>query len=988
MASLAARISSGAIIGREDVLSALDVALAAAADGHPGIALLSGEAGIGKTRLVGALETRARELGFVVLHGEAVEFGGEEFAYAPVIAALRDLPEAWTAEALRSFPVEARADIAALFPRLRLAAAAGGEARSSGEGRLCELVLDLLGEFAGTEAALLVTLEDLHWADRSSRDLLAFIARNLRTERIAFVVTYRTGELAPDHPLRRLVGELARRPTVMALEVEPLSAGDVGHQLDEIAERPVSDALARRLHARAGGNPFFVEELFAAHREGAAPEVRATAAEAVMLRVQRLPRRAQRLVAVLAAAGGRISHEVLELVSGTGGLGPQLRAAIDSGMLLREPGDRGVLLRHGLVGEVVYGTLVPGERVALHRQIASALSATGAPVAELAHQWHRAGEREEALVASVAAGLEAGRVHAFAEARLHFERALKMWDGGTPAPKAVPVDRVELLSLAAQAARFSGDVERAVTLGRRALDGLDHGAEPVRAAVLYERLGEYHFWDDAAALACYGKALALLPLHASSERARLLAAEGHALMGLRRWSEARKRCEAALVAAFEASDDAQTARARITLGVVLAYLGEPATGERHLRQALETAQALGAGEDTVRAHVHLGELLRLRGQHAAALHVAQAGERAAARFGMRASFGQFMYVNAADDLLRLGRWTEAQQRLAQAERMELGLTAAALHHGIAGYLHTLRGERETARTQLDEALALVGRGLPAEFVTPVRAACAALSLADRDPEAARRHVDAALESIGAEKDPFYTPPLHWLGVRAEADAAERARGLRRDALLAAARLRADELLADLEDILAPSASGAVPPDGLAHRALALAERSRLEGNADPEQWLAAAAAWDALEEPYPAAYARFRQGEAVLTVTGGRATAADALARAHAAATVLSARPLLDDIEALARRARLPLARPERARPARAPDGAGLSDRESDVLALLAAGLTNRQIAQRLFISQKTVGTHVAHIFEKLGVHSRVEAAGRARQLEALDRSG
>ena len=534
----------------------------------------------------------------------------------------------------------------------------------------------------------------------------------------------------------------------------------------------------------------------------------------------------QQLVTVVAAAGGRIPTRCSSSYPEEAESAPccALRWTAACCCASRETGER--RLRHGLVGEVIYGTLVPAERVALHRQIANALAATGAPAAELADQWHRAGAREEALVASVTAGLEASRAHAFTEAHVHLERALELWDTGASAPDALPVDRVELLSRAAQAARFSGDVERAITLGRMALDSLDHMAEPVRAAVLYERLGEHHFWDDTAALACYGEALALLPPDASSERGRLLAAEGRALMGLRRWGEARRRCEAAIAAAGTAGDVAQTVRARITLGLVLAYLGEPATGERHLRQALEAAESLDAGEDTVRAHVHLGELLRLCGQHAAAFDVALAGERAAARLGMRASFGRFLYVNAADDLLRLGRWTEAQQRLAQAARMDLGMTTAALHLAIAGHLHALRGEYEAARAHLEQALALAERGLPAEFVTPIRGAWAALSLSDRDPEAARRHVDAALESIGTEKDAFYTPQLHWLGVRAEADIAERARGPHRDVQIAAARSRADELLADLEDVLAPSASGDVPPHGLAHRALARAERSR------------------------------------------------------------------------------------------------------------------------------------------------------------------
>ena len=361
---MAARISSRAIIGRDDVLSALDASLAAATAGQPGIALLSGEAGIGKTRLIGALEARARETGYVVLHGEAVEFGGEQFAYAPVIAALRDLPEAWTSDALQGFPPEARAELTALFPRLRLDAHAANEPRSSAQGRLCELVLDLLGEFAGTESPLLVTLEDLHWADHSSRDLLAFMARNLRAERIVLAATYRTGELAPEHPLRRLLAELVRRQTVTRLELEPLSAGDVARQLEAIADEPVNDTLARRLHARAGGNPFFVEELFAAQRGGTAPDVPATAADAVLLRVQRLPRRVQRLVAVVAAAGGRISYEVLELASGEDDVGSLLRVGLDSGVLLREPSDRGVMLRHGLVGEVIYVTGRAGRRAA------------------------------------------------------------------------------------------------------------------------------------------------------------------------------------------------------------------------------------------------------------------------------------------------------------------------------------------------------------------------------------------------------------------------------------------------------------------------------------------------------------------------------------------------------------------------------------------------------------------------------------------------
>jgi len=169
------------------------------------------------------------------------------------------------------------------------------------------------------------------------------------------------------------------------------------------------------------------------------------------------------------------------------------------------------------------------------------------------------------------------------------------------------------------------------------------------------------------------------------------------------------------------------------------------------------------------------------------------------------------------------------------------------------------------------------------------------------------------------------------------------------------------------------------PDARAHRALAFAELARVRGEPAAERWQAAAAAWDALAAPYPAAYARLQGAEAVLREGGARRAAADLLAQAHATADALGARPLREAIEALARRARLTLS--PAAAPAREEDPSGLTTREAEVLRLLAEGLTNREIAERLFITQKTVSAHLAHIFGKLDVHTRTEAAGRARAL-------
>ncbi len=830
------------MVGRDVPLRQILDVLGAA----PGVVLISGEAGIGKTRLVSEVEASAA--GFTVLHGECVEFGGEELALGPVVAALRGEP----------------------LPS------------ASGRGQLFELLLERLGD----AAPVLLVLEDVHWADAATLALLAFLARNLRDERVVVIATHR--EDSPE--LQRLAAELGRRRTVTRIALPPLTADQVARQLEAIADAPVPVSLAAELHARTGGNPFFVEELFAA-RTG-------TLEEAVLARIERLD---QPTLRILAAAGGHATHELLTRLE----IDPSaLRAALDAGVLVQERD--GVAFRHGLIGEVIYGRLLPGERTALHGRIAAQLH--DAPAALRAHQYQRAGLPEEALQASIEAGSEAAGLHAYDAALAHYERALELGERSA-----------DLLARAAQAARFSGDAEKAVALCREAIALTE---DPL----LYERLGEYHFWDDEAALASYERALELAP-----GEPRLLAAKGHALMGLRRWEDSRACCEAGLAAG---------AKPRITLGLVLAHLGEADQGEAYLREALALA---ADGEDIARAYMHLGELLRIRGDRAGALRAMEEGERQAARLGLRGSFGHFLYVNAADDLFRLGRWDEAAARLEESRRMDLSKTAVALRRAVAGQLHTLRGDLAAARAELEEG----DPDLPSEFLAPLAVARALLALALGDRDAARVHLDGALAGV---QDSLYTPPLYSLAVRAEADPGQALAGLA---------------------ALAPL------PDARAHRLLAHAEHERT-----PAAWAAAAEAFDALSEPYPAAYARAGQAEALLLAGGERAAATAAAKAAHATAARLGARPLLEQVEALARRGRLDLTTAPVA--AAKEDGVGLTAREIDVLRLLAEGLTNREIATRLFISQKTVGAHMAHIYAKLGVHSRVEAAGRAQRLGVL----
>ena len=344
----------------------------------------------------------------------------------------------------------------------------------------------------------------------------------------------------------------------------------------------------------------------------------------------------------------------------------------------------------------------------------------------------------------------------------------------------------------------------------------------------------------------------------------------------------------------------------------------------------------------------------------------------AARLGMRGSFGHFMYVNAADDLIRLGRWDEAADRLQRAERLELALTAAVLHHGLAGRLHALRGEIEPARAGSSVRWSCSPRDCPPSSARRCTA-LAALELAEGDP---RRPGGTSMP-----RSPRWatTRPA----VRAGADGARRARRGRRGGAGARPRARtsgpatarARALLGELERVEAG------PPDVTAHRLTARAELARAAGEHDRSAGGPRRRHGRSSSEPYPAAWARFRHAEAQLGAGGDRRVAAALLEQAHAVATALGARPLRAEVEALARRARLPLPAGDHGRQGAGRRRARADDRESGGPRAARGRPDNREIAERLFITPKTVGTHVAHIFDKLGVHNRVEAAGRAHRL-------
>jgi predicted ATPase len=500
--AMAAPLTSPTFVGRAAESARLAQARDRAAAGTPTVVVVGGEAGVGKSRLVGELVAGSRAAGAVVLAGGCVELGGEGLPFAPVVEALRtmargiDGPELATA-----VPEPTKAELARLLPELGQPPAGGPEQPwldlGSGQGRLFELLLGLLERLAAERPTILV-VEDLHWADRSTRDLLAFLVRNLRQGRLLLVLTYRSDELHRRHPLRPFLAELERDRRVERLELARFDRGEVAAQLTGIFGVPPLAGLVDRIHARSGGNAFFVEELAAAAASGLDGELPPNLRDTLLARIELLPEPTQQVLRVAAAAGGRVEHDLLAEVAGLPEpeLLAALREAVSAQVLVADAEDGTYGFRHALVKEAAYGELLPGERTRLHGRFAVALAERAANAnapalaAELAWHWYAAHDLERALPAAIEAGLAAEGTYAFAEAQAHFERALELWER-VPAGTERSMDKVELLWRAAEAAANTAASERAIALVRAALAEVDPRREPVRAGLLTQRLANH-----------------------------------------------------------------------------------------------------------------------------------------------------------------------------------------------------------------------------------------------------------------------------------------------------------------------------------------------------------------------------------------------------------------------------------------------------------------------------------------------------------------
>ena len=586
--------------------------------------------------------------------------------------------------------------------------------------------------------------------------------------------------------------------------------------------------------------------------------------------------------------------------------------------------------------------------------------------AELAHHWHAAQEPRLALPASITAGREAERVYAFAEAQAHYERALTIFD---IAPEQ-EVDRAELMGMAAGAAQQAGDYARAVALARGATERIDATADPVRASLQYEALGRYQeeFGRDAEAVAAFARARELMPPEPTAERAHVIASEAR-WRGLGAEFEVSERlAEEALAIAREVGSREVQASALSTLLLSYTGTGRAADAIEGGHEAIAIAEELGLGNELLRAYTNTAQVLEETGDLDAALTLTRQGVESAVRHGAQRSWGGFLVSETSSRLARLGRLREASATVDDA------LAAApdtiyrnALAEASADAL-MLRGELEAARREVARAHR---RGVEIGAVLwagPAAATGVELELWAGDPDAAVRILIEALESVEDGEWLIFSAPLYALGAWAYVEQAVRARTMRKaddDPRAAAAAL-----LARLDRLLAAFKHG-VPAPIAAWTAQFRAELTRMDGAGDPAAWADARGHWDRISARFRSAYCGYREAEATLVADGDRDAVRDLLVASRDYAVEQGARRLLEEVEALARRARIDAGdHSADASGATLPtpaEAAGLTAREAEVLALVAEGRTNRQIAEVLFISDKTASVHVSRIMAKLG---------------------
>lgn len=948
----------GTLIGREGERARLEAALAGAVDGRGSLVLLSGEAGVGKTRLAEeALSGGAARL----VRGGATPTGSP---YAPVVAAFREYLRTRPAGLEDCGPLRDR--LALLLPEL------GPAQQTADHATLVEAIRCGLAAMAADRPTA-VLLDDLQWSDEATLELLAALAVPLRELPLLVVAAYRSDELSRSHPLRRLRDDLRRDRALEELTVEALDERATGELVAQVVGGPPGPRLVRTIFDRTGGSPFFAEELACAlHGAGrllpgpdgldidldADVPLPRTVRDAVLVRTAELSDAARAAVEAAAVAGPRFE---LGTVAGLGvedGLGELLARG-----LLLEDGPGHAAFRHPLTRDALYEDIPWLRRRTLHRRLAEALTRDGGDHGAIAGHWLAARDPAPALEALLAAIADRAAVHAYRDAMRLGRRALDLWPEGERGAR-----RIAALEDHARHAELAGDLsealraQREVVAARRA-EGTGRALADAerRMASIYALLGDRERALRAREVAAEAFAANGLPGEAAAER--LVIANYHQAAG--RHGDAHDTAAQARAEALRAGRPDLQARAMGLEGVARVKGGAFDDGIVRIRAGLSLALEHELTLEAAEIYQRLGSAHEIAGDYG------EARDALGTALGLceRADHGleQVCLSCIAYVLRELGDWPEAERVCADLIVPGAGAHQTLVADGVLGAIHAWRGDHAAALPLLTRCLDTSARVDVVSMQCDSAAALAVLAAQAGDAARAEEHCRTLLTRWERSEDHHYAVwGLRWAaGWLACNGAPALARGC--------------------AEALSSVAGAAGHPDALAALAFALAETALAEGDVDAAalQLSRAVEIHETLEIPFERAQILARSGE-VLAMTGDRERALEQLAEAHRIARTLGARPLAADaagaVAALGASLQEHLGR----RAAAEHESAGLSRRELEVVRLVAEGLTNREIAARLVLSTRTVDMHVRNILVKLRSRTRTEAAARAAELGLL----
>ncbi|MFI0355246.1 AAA family ATPase [Actinomadura sp. 9N407] len=896
----------GGFVGRGAQLAVIEEELRAAETGEPRFVLVAGDGGVGKTRLMSQVAEQLAASGVRVLRGSCVELGEDGPPFAPFTGMLRDL---------------------------------GADALGPGAGDRTSMFETFAGllERLGTERTTLLVIDDLQWAGGSTRDLVGFLARALRSTRVLVLIAVRTDALDARHPLRPFLAELGRLPHVQRMDLPRFDRAETAELIAAVLEERPSEALTDRVFGSSSGNALFAEELVRTQGNELPESLR----DLLLRRFTDLPEASQDVVRVASAGGPVVSHELLAKVAhlsedaqlSENNLLAALRTARDAQVLV--PQGDGYAFRHALLREAIAGDLLPAERTRLHRHYAEALNADPALThpdrfaSELAFHWYEAGDAARALPALLAAADAAESVYAHAEEFRMLVRALNLW----PEASRPVSERRPLLDRALRAGGWAGQNLQVLDLLDQAL--VDETSPDRTGMLLAHRGMALHNLNRDGAFTALDEALHAVADAQPLARARVLDLTGAVLMLRDRPQQAHDTAQEAARLAAELGEDSLTANATTTTGTALAQLGRRDEAHAAFDRAEEIASRRNDVVRLARVHLNRADLLGDTGLHAEAIATARTGLEASRSAGLSRTLGALIGLRLATSLASTGRWDEAETAITDALRLDPAPGFAVRLYALRGELALARGDVQIARDHL--ALAR----------TPPRLE-AALALHDRRWDDAHQTITKALESPAA---PTQTWPLLLLGARAET------------------QLRRTE-----SPLLERSA--ALPTD----TPLTAAYAAHFLAETGHGPWPDAVAAWDEVGDPYAASQARLRAAETA-AAEGDRDAATGLLRTATEQAELLGVHPLREEIAVLAQAARINLTGTKHAHDtSTSTNTSGLTERETEVLRLITAGNSNRQIAEQLFISPKTASVHVSRILAKLNVTSRGEAAAAAHR--------